>query len=372
MKNIIFHHPLPLNYNATSASGIRPVRMLEAFKNLGYNVDLVVGYGKERKKAIKGIQEEIRQGKRYEFVYSESSTMPTLLTEPNHLPFYPCLDFSFFKFLKNQGIPIGLFYRDIYWLFDNYDSNLSPFKARVAKFFYKYDLKKYKKSLTRLYLPSLKMGEYIPAISSDLFRALPPGHIGEDCVEQTLQSKLEKKAQIELLYIGGLSNHYQMHKLFSALSHFKLHEVKFTLCTREQEWNQVKKEYCLSLPENIEVVHKSGAELIPLFNRADIAMLFVKPQKYRQFAAPVKLYEYLGEKKPIIATCGTLAGQFVESNKIGWTIPYDEQALIELLTELLSDVSLLDKAKANMLMVADQHTWLARAKYVVDDLQGGV
>ena len=41
MINIIFHCPFVLNYSATSASGIRPIKMLEAFQDLGFNVDVL-------------------------------------------------------------------------------------------------------------------------------------------------------------------------------------------------------------------------------------------------------------------------------------------------------------------------------------------
>src|SRR5699024_12009507 len=105
--HIIFHHPLPLDLNARSASGIRPKRMLQAFRELGYEVDLVTGYAKERKAAVKAVKEKIKQGIQYDFVYAESSTMPTIMTEPHHLPLHPFLDFSFFRFCKKQDIPVG-------------------------------------------------------------------------------------------------------------------------------------------------------------------------------------------------------------------------------------------------------------------------
>ena len=103
-----------------SPSHIRPMKMLEAFQFIGYEVDVIEGDGGKRKESINNIKKRILSGIKYEFLYSESSTMPTLLTEKNHLPIYPCLDFSFFSFCKRYGIPIGLFYRDIYWCFPEY------------------------------------------------------------------------------------------------------------------------------------------------------------------------------------------------------------------------------------------------------------
>lgn len=55
---------------------------------------------KKEKKKIKKIKSNIKEGIKYDFLYSESSTEPTLLTEKNHIPLYPFLDFGFLKYCK--------------------------------------------------------------------------------------------------------------------------------------------------------------------------------------------------------------------------------------------------------------------------------
>ena len=97
-KNMIFHIPNYIDLSRKSGSNIRPYKMIKAFENNGYKVDIIKGYGKERKQSIHNVKMKIKKGVKYDFLYSESSTMPTLLTEKNHLPLYPFLDFSFFKF----------------------------------------------------------------------------------------------------------------------------------------------------------------------------------------------------------------------------------------------------------------------------------
>ena len=359
MKKIIFHHPLPLDKNAKSASGIRPLEMIKAFKKIGYEVREVTGYAKERKDKINSIKKEILAGEKFDFVYSESSTLPTLLTQKKHLPTYPFVDFGFFKFCKEQGIKIGLFYRDIYWLFPQYAKELSFFKRSIAKLFYIYDLFQYNLLLDKVYLPSLQMAKYIPIIKQTKFKALPPGHDEYDTNRTKNISDI-----INLLYIGGLGTHYQMHKLFNVLKDFpKFH---FTLCTREKEWQDIKSEYIVS--KNISIVHKNGDELIELYDEADIAMLFVKPQPYWDFAAPVKLFEYIGKAKPIIASNDTLAGKFVKENEIGWSIDYEEENLRELFLELTKKTSLLIEKEANIRKIKLEHTWEVRALQVQKDL----
>ena len=205
------------------------------------------------------------------------------------------------------------------------------------------------------------MGKYVPIVPSEKFIALPPGH---DTVLST-NSPSEQKDQLKLFYVGGMSDHYQMHTLFQVIN--ERDDVEFTLCTREIEWQAVKDEYP-DLTKNIKIVHKSGGDMQALMADSDIVSIFVKPQEYREFAAPVKLYEHLGNRKPMIASQGTLAGSFVAKNKIGWSLPYKESALNSLFDELISSPKLIEDIQQQMSVIAELHTWQARAKQVVKDL----
>ena len=359
---IIFHHPLPLNPNAKSASGIRPLRMLEAFRRIGYEVNLVVGYAAERARAIAEIRRNVQSGVKYDFVYSESSTMPTILTEKHHLPLHPLLDRSFFQFCKGENIPIGVFYRDIYWRFESYGRDLNPVKRWVAKAAYWYELNTYKHTLNRLFLPSSEMAEYVPLVHTSIMTALPPGHDG---ILNGTPGKRDKSQPLKLFYVGGMSDHYRLHKLFEAV--VDLPGVELIICTREGEWNKQKLEYRTDVP-NIRIVHKTGKAMKEELRQCDIAVLFVQPQEYWGFASPVKLYEYLGEQKPILASKGTLAGKFVEENKIGWSIPYEVDAVKRLLERLAVSSEEFEPIYSNLAKVAPLHTWEARASNVVAEL----
>ena len=360
---IIFHHPLPLDEQAKSASGIRPVRMLEAFRQLGCEVDLVTGYARERKQQIRRIKKAIRSGVTYAFIYSESSTMPTILTEKHHLPVSPFLDVSFFRFCQKHNIPSGLFYRDIYWRFDHYGKKLNFLKRELSIAAYWFDLLWYQKYLNRLYLPSQEMSDYVPVINRDRHSSLPPGHNVD--LHQSHPSSATPVKEINIFYVGGMSEHYQMHELFEAVR--QLSWVKLLVCTREKEWNEVRHQY-LPLTDNIDVQHLTGYEMQQKMKSADIVSLFVKPHEYRLFASPVKLYEYIGQAKPIIATRGALAGEVVEKNGLGWTLPYSSEALIDLLSKIRETPGALNEVTEKMRVVAVEHTWQARAQKVIEDL----
>lgn len=360
-KHIIFHCPFVLNYNATSASGIRPLQMLAAFQSLGFNVEIVAGNSFERKRIIKKIIKDINAGKNYDFVYSESSTMPTALTDKDHIPRAPFLDFNFFLFLKSKNIPIGLFYRDIYWKFSNYGENLKFHKKLLAKFFYKFDIFCYKKCVDVLYLPSLEMKKYIPEFKSSVIKALPPAH----SIEYQKNNKVISNP-INLLYVGGLSDHYKMHELFKAIN--ITDNVYLTICTRQKEWELMKDEYMYYLDEKIKIVHNSGDSLLRLYENSNICMVFVEPTEYWNFASPVKFYEYIGANKPIICSKGILIEKDILINEIGWSVSYDFKELHNLLNHLTKNLELIKECELNVTKIFNENTWSSRAKKVVQDL----
>jgi len=362
MKKMIFHYPLPINFNSKSASGIRPIKMIEAFKRLGYEVIEITGYGKERLKKIKDLKKRILAGEKFDFIYSESSTMPTLLTEKHHLPYYPFLDFNFFIFCKKYGIKIALFYRDIYWLFPEYQKEVCFLKVKFAKFFYKYDLKNYNKLVDIIYLPSIKMAKYIPIISQNKFNELPPGHDEYQNLETSKNYNVNDK--IKLIYVGGIGSHYQMHILFKVLKKFQ--NINLTLCTREDEWQKIKNEY--EFLQNIKIIHENGDKLKDFYMDADIALIFVKPKEYWKFAVPLKFYEYIGKEKPIIASKGTLVSDIVENNDIGWIIEYSEEALEKLFVYLIKNKNEIILKKGKILQIKEKHTWENRTKKIIKDL----
>ena len=354
---IIYHTPVPLDPKSPVGCGIRPVKMLQAFYDIGADVTIVAGSANERRKAINIINKNISEGVVYSFCYSEGPSLPTLLSEKHRLPLHPFLDFNFFANLKKNNIPIGLFYRDIYWLVNEHSGGWGPLKNSIANFFYRYDLRKYHELIDILYLPSMKMGDYIPYIDINKFKELPPG-----CEIENKFENVDKK--LNLFYVGGIGNHYQMHELFKGISKTS---ANLCICNRVLEWENVKDEYTPYLNQNIEIVHKSGNDLDLLYKNSNIASLFLKPDNYRTFAMPIKLFEYLGKGKPIIATKGTLAGDFVEENNIGWVIDYKETDLVDLLNYLSCNFHEVKETQLRVIQLANHHTWKARAMKVSTD-----
>lgn len=369
-KSCIFHVPNYINSNVKSGSQIRPIKMLEAFKEIGYQVDIVMGYGRERREQIKKIKEKILSGQEYDFLYSESSTMPTLLTEKNHIPFYPLLDFGFFRFCKMRGIRIGVFYRDIYWKFEEYRQEVPKCKQMISIPMYKYDLRKYRRLTDVLYLPSLRMKEQIIEYNIPNIKALPPGAIKNMKIiaERKRYYETRKDGNLKLFYVGGVKGLYDLTFFLKAIYNEKY--VYLTICCKKDEWELEEGRYEPYLTERVDIVHLSGDDLAECYMKADICCCCFEASKYRSFAMPIKLLEYIGYLTPIIATKGTEAGNFVERFQCGFCVDYNEADIVRVLKNIYHQQKVLLEKHRKTLECLEENTWIQRAYQVKGDLKG--
>lgn len=349
---MIYHAAFQLDPTASAASSLRPVKMFKAFESIGYEVFDLTGTSSERRRKFKVLRKQINSGTKFDFMYSESATIPVVIGNPSHFP-HMFLDAQIFKFLKKKGVPTSVFYRDLYWVYDEYLERVKRPLADAMRILYKYELEIYRRFATVVFVPSLEMANEIPQLKIPNIQALPPG--GEIIDAPT------EPAPIHLFYVGGIGAHYRLHELVNAVR--EMPNVRLTICTGKQLWEQNKHEYGTPC-SNIQVVHESGRGLDKYYSRANIAVVVVDPSHYRSFAVPVKLFEYVGRGKPIMATRGTLASQIVEKNEWGWVVENDKTQIEGLLTHLVSNPEEISCKTRKVQEDRMKHSWSARANSV--------
>lgn len=360
-RTMLFHAPYPLSGGIGSA--VRPVRMRQAFEDLGYEVVEVTGHGADRRRATRQLARDLARGRRIDFAYGENHTMPTVLTEPHHLPTHPLVDLRLLPLLRRHGIPTGLFYRDVYWRYPEYRERVGRAVAAGTRTLYHAELLAYGRWLDRVYLPSEQIARVVPHLRPDQTRALPPGG--------TVVDQPRVPGPFTILYVGNVGAYYRMDALLEAID--ATPDVHLLLCTPQDSWATARPGLERWLGPRVEVVHERGEGLLPLFARADVCSLLVEPSEYRDFASPVKLYEYLGHGKPVLASAGTLAGQVVQDAGLGWQVGYDATQVGALLARLLGEWERPGGGEVGTVTEAvraarHQHTWAARAQEVADDL----
>lgn len=364
MKKCLFHYPGEIANTPSAGSDLRPKMMLDAFKENGYEVTEITGYGAERKEKIEKVKYRINKGEKYDFLYSESRNIPTLLSEKNHLPRYPKLDFSFFKFCKNNGIKIGLFYRDIYWKFDIIKNNTNLLKRSILVPMFKYDLYMYKKLVDKLYVPTKYFEKYLP-YQFDLSELPPGGQLHYDVFEKRLDATKNTNA-LKIFYVGGVTGLYDIRTFCKTIK--ESDDIFLTLCTPKDQWDEAVNLYEPYLCDRINVVHKKNKELKTFYEEADVASLCIEKSEYREIAMPIKAFEAISYGIPIISTKGVAIADFVEQNDIGWTTEYSELCIKELLTKLKKNYKEIRTKTENTINVSRDNTWQKRAEKVAEEL----
>ncbi|MFP7696340.1 glycosyltransferase [Trueperella sp. LYQ143] len=386
MPAMIFHTAYPLNRKAVGASGLRPVAMRDAFEAAGYTVFEITGYAAERKQRIAQLRKKLAAGQHFEFLYSENATIPAMVTEPRHFPPHFLLDFSLFRLCRAHHIPTSVFYRDAYWRFPLYREHVKEPLRSIMKATYRYELRGYDAYADVLFLPSREMIPYLPPMRSARCIPLPPGAsiiddgsiIGDAATATSLVSTdtttpaahtatPSAHKTLNIFYIGGLGGHYRLLNMVHAAA--TIPDIHFTMCVPKDNWERCQDEYheVLSTP-NITLIHASGPERDALYATADICYVPMEPHSYGAFAAPLKLYEYIGRGKPIIAVDNTVTANVVTHNGIGWTTENSAAALSELIHYLLAHPDDVQEKREQCRRIRNEHTWERRAQYVAEIL----
>ncbi len=351
-----------------SGSQVRPYRLLEAFYETGFEVEAVVGYGAERRRAINRIITDLENGRRFDFLYSESRSIPTLLTERNRFPAYPITDFWFLRKVRAAKIPVGLFYRDVFWRFKAYRTMLPLVGRMLTVPLYWYDWWWYRQVVTHLFLPSRGMAEHLPtAWPASRLSALPPGCI-PPAREHTQVSQRKQSENLKLLYVGGVQPPtYDLTPLFECVA--QVTNVSLIVCCRLGEWVKWKDHYAHLVDGRVEVVHVFGGALADLYSSADVFALLRNPDAYLDFAVPVKLFEAIGYALPIVTTAGTEAARLVAKQDLGWVVE-NASALVALLKTLAEDRELVREKQASVVLAAQQQSWRSRVEEIACQLKG--
>lgn len=370
-KRCIFHLPFtPDPINRPSGTNIRPGKMLQGFKDNGYDVFEIIGESNHRAERIREARRLIDDGVAFDFVYSESETMPTMLTDKDHLPRHPFMDFSFMKFCRSRGVPVGLFYRDAYWLSEEYAHIKKGIKGRISVPLFRYDLMQYRNAVDVLFVPSYEFASLFQSGLKEFSTCpLPSGTAVSKPLKKSDLCALPNGDEIlKLAYVGCITvgDAYDMTMLLGVVR--ELERVQLTLCVRENEWCKVREHYEPYLNERISVVHLKGDEMKAMLDKADVGLLFFEPSQYRRLCMPVKLFEYIEHGLPVVSLCDTSAGRFVESNKCGWTTDYSKESLLRLIKCLASDPDEVAQMKRFCKEAAVRNTWEARAAYAAEVL----
>jgi glycosyltransferase involved in cell wall biosynthesis len=345
-------------------SDVRPAKLLQAFRQLGYEVDVVAGPAGIRRRAVEDVKQKILAGVQYEFLYAEPPTTPIPLNESHHLPTHPVMDYRFLTFCHSSRIPIILFYCDVQWRLPDYPRQIGWAKYLAALPFFHLDLFVYRRVVDALLVPDLGMLEHVAGWASEKphWASIP----GFDPLEMPPERRPVAPGEpLRFFYVGGVTPPvYDLTPLLQgsalASSHGLSHQL--TICCREAEWERRSAAYASYIDANVTVVHnRSRAELLDLYSRHDIAVMPYGTLN-SDWAMPIKFPEAIGMELPVLAGAGTAVAKMVTEQGIGWSVGNTAEDFVSVLRKV--DRSELERVRSTVKRVRPRYAWVERAREV--------
>lgn len=343
----------------TTGSSVRPQKINRAFEELNIEIETIDGINNnfsKRKKAVAQAKELLKTWK------------PDMCyIEPPSGPMFYHGDVRLIKLLHKKKIPTAIFYRDAYWKYPEYaqekkQSTIEWIKHSIIRGMQIYQWNIFRKNIDIIYFPSVTMAKEFDCLHKDI---LPPGGFVPEAKE-----KKELSEPLQFIFVGGAARNYGT---FLTIESFeKLNEdgikAKLIYVCPEEQWKGLGidgEKY----KEWLEVVHTSGDNnLQPYYERADVALLTAPRTFYRDFAVPIKIFEYMSYLKPILVTNCTETARIVRENQMGWICKDNVASIVESLQYLCSCPKAIMQIRDQMKEVRDNNLWVSRAKKVITDL----
>ncbi|MFE8701696.1 glycosyltransferase [Cytobacillus sp. FJAT-54145] len=361
MKSVLLYYPFELAKDANSGSKLRPKEIYNAFLTWGdqENVEILLLSGSSAEREQK-FSEWLKEGKLDQlwFCYMENQTIPFWLTDKGHIPKKPFIDLKVMKFLKSRNVPVGVFYRDVYWKFDELYP-LKGVKKTVMKTVYRLEEKFYEKYCKAIFLPSQAMGNFVDIQQKMV--PLPPGGKKRVINRNEADHNVSKG-----IYVGGINNEdYGLFLLLDALNIANKDDAicHLTVVCRQDEYDNLnldKKELLKNM--NVEVKHLSGDSLNTLYEDMDFAFIPRYKSTYNDFSVPVKLVEYLSNELPVVATHCEAQKEIIETDGYGVICKDEPDDMAKAIEKMVREA---DKYRSNIKdTFIEKHSWVARVRKV--------
>lgn len=329
--------------------------MLQTFRSLGYAVRSVTGTREERETLYKTIKRDLEQGEVFDYIYVESLSRPSNSRIDERFAVKRMvrenLDFDFISFCERKGLRIGYFIRDLYWDFRDHFADEPLIKGlylRMAlKKYGKEELNFLRNHKIQVFCPTPLFADYLKSKWKLEAYPLPPGSDVVNSEKRTLRT-----AHLEVFYVGGVTGLYNPEVFLEGFNQSE--KAHLTLCTRDSEKAKVQ-EY--QSEGRVELVSGSGKELQKFYRKAHVAVHPIPPFSYARLAHGVKFSEYIANGLPIIAFKGTHMAQFIEEHQIGWTIPYQSDAVSGLISQITEHPDEYKKIQKNVLRIQSELSW---------------
>lgn len=122
-----------------------------------------------------------------------------------------------------------------------------------------------------------------------------------------------------------------------------------------------------SVLDRIVFIGKVGYDLIPLYLKAFDVLIapFPENEHYNFYMSPMKIFEYMAAKRPIVATDLPSIREILKEESAVLIKPSDAEALASAIGNLLENENLAEKISSQAFEDVKKYTWATRAKMIL-------
>ncbi|CAB3289261.1 Glycosyl transferase group 1 [Methanocaldococcus lauensis] len=178
--------------------------------------------------------------------------------------------------------------------------------------------------------------------------------------------KLPKDKTI-ISYIGSLQNWKGYETFLKSYEHLKdkEHIVYLIVGGREKQVSKLREKY-----KNKNIIFRPFVEnsKVPLFLKASDVLVIPNSSKYEisvKYTSPLKLFEYMASKRPIIASDLPSIREIVDDNEVLFFEPDNEKDLALKVEKLIKDKELQNKLINNAFNKVKNYSWENRSKQII-------
>ena len=366
MSKILYVHNA--DFSKPCANRIQVLNMCKAFKNIGQNITLMSF--NNNKNIIKGI-------------YHEDVIFNILSLKP-FINYYFRSLLLFLKFLSIKYNYNYIYTRDLIFAF-----LVSKFFKDKKVVYELHDLSNggkwnflFKKTLKNLHgciVISKGLNEELikRGFDSNKIHIL---HDGVDLDKFDINiSKENARVRLSLpkdktiiSYIGSLQNWKGYETFLKSYDYLKNKEniIYLTVGGNNEQIKVLKEKY---KSDNIIFVPFVENSRVPLFLKASDILVIPNSSKYEisvKYTSPLKLFEYMASKRPIIASDLPSIREVASENEVLFFKPDDEKNLALNVEKLIQDKELQKKLINNAFEKVKKYTWEKRAKRIIKIFEG--